>query len=154
MIKNNLYFLNIRIISLLISILLPILSMNACSPASAVSSTAAMAGLFGAGAGAAGGVYLGQQDIGVTANEGAAALGAAGALVGLTAGAIAHQNEIDKQKQTYYDRVPYETDLRAGEIERVHTYVDESSSWGRNEVKSYEDRYPLEDENRPFQGKK
>ena len=125
-----------------------------CSAQSAASSTALLAGLIGGGAGVAGGAIIGQNDRSIGAKRGAVALGTVGALLGATAGSVARQNEIDAQRETYFKREPYETDQRQLEIDKFREQVYESSSWGRNEVRPYEERYVILDENPPYQGPK
>lgn len=131
------------------SVLLP-----SCSPSSVLSPAAALGTAVGVGAGIAGANIAADHDASIDSTKAAAVFGGAAGALGMAAGAMVHQNEVEEQKKQYYQRVPYETNKTQEQIDRHRQYIEESESWGRGEVKPYEDRYQIDPDRRVYQGAK
>lgn len=128
-----------------------LLFSSACSP----SSYTAQETLGGLAAGTAVGSGVGwllAQKVGNT-TENVLINGAIGAGVGLLAGALLHERNVAVAKER--DVVQREARLlheNERELTQLRRQIEAASSWGNNETKSWEQRYPEENPNRPYQG--
>ena len=81
--------------------------------------------------------------------------GAIGAGAGLLTGVII--NEYQKRQSPEEIRIIREAQLIGSNqttIDKLRKEVDESSDWGKNESRSWEERYQTEDSHRPYLGVK
>jgi len=135
-----------------LSLLIIVLGLSCgCSPASYSSTEGIVGGLAGSAVGSGVGALIGSQAGNMGTNI---ALNAAiGGGMGLLSGAILHEHNL----QVARDR---EIVLREAElidenqrsIDLLRDQVNETSSWGKNEVKSWDERYPAENLELPYQG--
>lgn len=124
---------------------------SACS----LSSLPTTDGLLGATAGAVVGGGIGNiigDHLGKKTENTAIAAGV-GALSGLAIGGLIHDNRMEIAKEDA--QVIREAELissRQKEIDEVRKSTEAKSSWGRSEVKPWQDRYQIETSEYPYQG--
>jgi len=129
-----------------------ILISSSCSPMSYLSQSAGMGSLIGGGLGTAGGAIWAENDSSIDGDQVTPLLGMGVAALGAVAGAYSHEQTINEQRRQYVVREHIEPDEMDAKIERLRKEVNASGSWGRLETKSYEERYPTEDGELPYQG--
>lgn len=125
--------------------------VSACSP-SGYSSREGMTGaMLGTALGSGVGWLLGNEVGDKTENV---ALNAAiGGGIGLLAGALMHERNISlARKRAVVIREAALASENQKEIDALRQRVDDASSWGRNEVKPWDERYIGNEPDRPFQG--
>lgn len=128
-----------------------ILLAAGCSPASMFSQEGAIAGLITSGIGAGAGYAVGNQIGKKTENT---LLGAGtGAALGLMAGGLLHEQNLRTAKQrAVVVREARMIDSNQKEIDDLRERVTESTRWGGNEVRSWNERYLDEEPANPYQG--
>ena len=137
--------------SLIISSLPVMLFFTSCSASSAFTQSGGLGALFGGAAGAGIGAAVGDQH--GEAQLGAAVGGAIGAGLGLLTGGIIHeQNEATAKQDEIVVRQAAAVSREQLEIDALRKQVNESSDWGGNETKPWEERYNGSNPNRPYQG--
>ena len=127
----------------------------ALSSACSLSSIPTMDGLAGATAGAVVGGGIGSiigDEVGKKTEN--TLLGAGvGALSGMGIGSIIHGNRMELAKEdAQVIREAKQLDARQKEIDDIRRAVDSDSSWGRSEVKPWQERYNTEASDIPYQG--
>ena len=126
-------------------------TLAACSAGSAFTQSGALGTVLGGAAGAGIGASLGKQH-GET-ELGALVGGSIGAGLGLISGAIIHeQSEQMARKEEIVVRQAAAVSPEQLEIDALRKEINASSDWGRNETKSWEDRYEGSRSNSPYQG--
>ena len=128
------------------------MTQTGCSPAGLASTEGMFGGLAGAAVGSGVGALLADQS-GGSMGKNIALNAAIGAGVGLLGGSILGENNLKIQRQR--EIVLREAELideNQRELDLLRGQIDESSSWGRNEVKPWNERYPAEDLQLPFDG--
>lgn len=127
------------------------LLLSGCSASSAFTQSGGVGALVGGAAGAGIGASIGDQ-YGET-QFGALLGGGIGAGLGLLTGAVIHeQNEEMARKEEIVVREAVGVSPEQYEIEALRKEVNESSDWGRNETKPWEERYRGSNPNAPYQG--
>ena len=134
-----------------VGLILSLASTSACS-ASSFPTWEGLAGLTaGAAAGAGIGSIIGDEYGKKTENTLLA--GGIGAATGLAIGALIHDNRMELAKEdAQVIREAQQLDSRQKEIDDIRRAVDSDSSWGRNEVKPWQERYNVETSDIPYQG--
>ena len=126
-------------------------STSGCSASAYGSQEAFTSGLAGGAVGSAVGWLIGDK-IG-NKSENIAVNGAIGAGLGLLAGAAINERNIQLAKQREIvvreARLISKTQM---ELDRLRENLNDSSSWGRNETKPWDQRYTADDYAPPFQG--
>ncbi len=122
-----------------------------CSPASYVAAESMVGTAIGAAAGSGVG-WLFASEVGNTA-ENIIVNGAIGAGVGLLAGAILHERnlQIAREREVVL-REARMLNQNQREIDELRRTVDDASSWGANERRPWDERYQREQSHRPYQG--
>jgi hypothetical protein len=78
---------------------------------------------------------------------------AIGAGVGLAAGAVLYTRQLELKQEQEETKKQGELIVKSQkDIDTLRTQVNESSSWGRNETKSFEERYQIDRSEEPYQG--
>ena len=76
-----------------------------------------------------------------------------GALSGMAIGALVHDNRMELAKEdAQVIREAKQLDARQKEIDDTRRAVDSDSSWGKLEVKPWQERYNIENSEMPYQG--
>ena len=126
-------------------------SASGCSAAAYGSQEAFTSGLAGGAVGSGIGYLIGDR-IG-NKSQNIAVNGAIGAGLGLLAGAAINERNIQLAKQREIvvreARLIGKTQM---ELDKLREELNESTSWGRNEVKPWDQRYTADDYPAPFQG--
>lgn len=134
-----------------LSLSLSLLAPSACS----LSSFPSLEGLAGATAGAAVGAGIGSiiGDHAGKKTENTLMAGGIGALSGMAIGALVHDNRMELAKEdAQVIREAKQLDARQKEIDDTRRAVDSDSSWGKLEVKPWQERYNIENSEMPYQG--
>ena len=126
--------------------------LTACSPRSLFSSTAAIGGAIGAGAGAIGGAILAKEEDSISEKEAIVGLAAVAAAIGSTTGALVHENEQQKERQKYVVRQGVQASQLEKKLDKTRDEVYDSTSWGKAEIKPWEDRFETEPSRGIYQG--
>ena len=128
-----------------------ILLCSGCAPSSMFSQEGGVAGLIMSGVGAGAGYAVGNQIGKKTENT---LLGAGtGAALGLMAGGLLHEQNLRTAKaRAVVVREARMIDSNQKEIDDLRERVTESTRWGGNEVRSWNDRYLDEEPANPYQG--
>ena len=138
-------------LSLCASLLVSSFAATGCTAAAYGSQEALTAGLMGGGIGSGVGWLIGNE-IG-DKSQNIAVNGAIGAALGLLAGAAINERNIQLAKQREVvvreARLIGKTQM---ELDKLRGELDNSSSWGRNEVKPWDQRYTGDDYTIPYQG--
>ncbi|MCC6219616.1 MAG: hypothetical protein IT291_00060 [Deltaproteobacteria bacterium] len=124
-------------------------AMSGCSMRSSYSSEGLIGTLIGTGVGGGLGYFLGDQaDV---AKEGAIAGGAVGAGLGLLAGGLMYDDaQLSRHEVVVRKSLPVSDTSK--QIDAIRNQVYDSSSWGNNETKSWNERYLGKNPNIPYQG--
>lgn len=126
--------------------------LSACSPSSFFSSSAALTTIGLGSLGVAGGAILAEEDPSVDGTKASAALGAGAAALGLLAGAYMEEQHVAAQKEEFIRREPKPLDPIQAEIDHTNNLIHESTTWGKGEIRPWNERYLGESESRPYQG--
>lgn len=125
--------------------------LSGCSAGSAFTKDGGLGALIGGALGAGAGAALGDQR--GEAEAGAVLGGVVGAGLGLIAGAVIHeQGEEAARKNEIIVRRAAPVSLEQREIDALREEVYDSTSWGRGEVKPWNERYRGDNPNIPYQG--
>lgn len=138
---------NLINIALCISLFAP----SACS----VSSLPSFEGLAGAVAGTAVGAGIGSivGDHAGKKTENTLMAGGIGAATGIALGALVHDNRMELAKEdAQVIREARQIDARQKEIDETRRAVESDSSWGKLEIKPWQERYNIENSEMPYQG--
>ena len=128
------------------------LSLSACSASSIMTPFAAVGTLAGAGLGAVTGAVVAATDDSFDKNATIALGTGAGAATGVIVGAMMHERQQEIEKIRPIVREPMYTDNEVQrEIDGLRQEMRDDSSYGRSEVKPWDDRY-LENDSLPYQG--
>ena len=125
----------------------------ACSPGAYTSTESLMGAALGTAAGSGVGLLYANKYGNKTENI--LINGAIGSGVGLLAGALLHERNLKVAKER--DVVLREARLiheNEKELVELRKQIESASSWGQNEPKPYDQRYPEANPNRPYQGPK
>lgn len=128
-----------------------LLSTQGCSLASYASQEAFTGGIAGAAVGSGVGWLIGEQ-VG-NKSENIAVNAAIGAGLGLLAGAVLNERNLQLARER--EVVVREAKLISKtqrELDELRENLNDSSSWGRNEVTPWDQRYWGEDPHIPYQG--
>lgn len=127
------------------------LSTTGCSLANYVSQEGLTGALGGTAVGSAVGWFIGEE---VGNKEENIALNAAiGTGVGILAGAAVNQKNIrSARKKEVAIREAKLISKNQKELDKLREEINESSSWGRNEVKPWDKRYIANEQDPPYQG--
>ncbi|MCB0323863.1 MAG: hypothetical protein KDD69_09830 [Bdellovibrionales bacterium] len=139
-----------RSVSAVCSALL-LFQISGCSAASYVSQEALTAGVVGSAAGSGIGWLIGNE-IG-DKSQNIAVNAAIGGALGLIAGAIINERNVQIARQR--EVVMREARLMSRnqrELDALRESLYDSTSWGRAEVKPWDERYQINDSHRPYQG--
>ncbi|HQH27714.1 MAG TPA: hypothetical protein PLP17_09990, partial [Oligoflexia bacterium] len=128
-----------------------ILSLHACSPASYTSTESLIGGLTGGAIGSGIGYYFGDTYGNMTDNV--MLNGAPGAGIGILGGAmLADRNLVVERQREIVKREAELIDQNQRELDILRTGLYDSTSWGGNETKPWDLRYPAEDAGLPYEG--
>ncbi len=125
------------------------------SSACSLSSLPTLDGLAGAAAGAVVGGGIGSiiGDHTGKKTENTLMVGAIGAATGLGIGALINDNRMElAQEDAQVIREAQQLDSRQKEIDGIRAAVNSDSSWGRAEVKPWQERYLTETSDLPYEG--
>ncbi len=122
-----------------------------CSPTSVLSTEGAVGGALGAAGGTGIGYAIGQS-IGKT-TENMLLAGTIGSGLGLMAGGLLYEHNVfSSQEREVIIRRAQRINSQQREIDALREDMFERSSWGRSEVKGWNDRYWGESPNTPYEG--
>lgn len=125
--------------------------LSGCSPTSSISPEIFTGTALGTAAGSSVG-WIFSREYGNTAQN-LLVNGAIGAGVGLLAGTLLHERNVKlAQERQVVIREAEVIDESQKEIDQLREKVYDSSSWGRNETKSFDRRYQTEESEAPYQG--
>ena len=134
-------------------IVVPVLFLQGCAPATLLATESLTGSLVGTLGGSAVGLFFAEsQDVSKT-TENILVNGAIGAGIGLLAGAYIHQQNLEIAKERAKVEKEYQL-LRENqtEIDELRKKVYDSSSWGANESRPWKERYRINTESDPYQG--
>ncbi len=124
---------------------------SGCTAASYVSQEALTASLVGSAAGSGIGWLIGNE-VG-SKTENIAVNAAIGGGLGLLAGAIINEKNVSlARKREVVLREARLMDRNQMDLDRLREDLYDSTSWGRAETKSWDERYQVEQSGRPYQG--
>lgn len=130
-----------------------LIALSACSPGSYLSTESFAGTALGAAAGSGVGLLFANK-VGNTA-ENVLINGAIGSGIGLLAGAMLHERNLEVAQQREVAlreaRLLHENER---ELTILRRQIESASSWGNNETKDFGERYPETNPNRPYQGPK
>ena len=135
----------------LVPALIIVVLANSCAPSSVISPEGAVGGLLGSAVGGGVGAFF-AQDYGHQ-TENILINGAIGAGAGLAAGALVH--EIRMESANEKARIVRQAEMigeAQREIDLLRQEMADASTWGRGEVKPWEDRYMGDNPDLPYQG--
>lgn len=125
--------------------------VSGCSPASVLTTEGAAGGLLGAAGGTGIGYAIGTQ-IGKT-TENMLLAGTIGTGLGLMAGGLLYeQNMFSAERREVVIRRAQQISTQQKRIDSLREEMFERSSWGRQEVKSWNDRYWGDSYDSPYEG--
>ena len=134
-----------------ISLLLILLPLSSCSPSSYTSAEGLTGTLIGTGIGSGIGWFLGEE-LGKK-KENIAVNAAIGGGAGLLGGALLHEKKISLAKEReVVIREALLIDENQKELDNLRNDLDESTNWGRGEVKPWDQRYLDYEDDRPHHG--
>lgn len=135
-------------LSLICSLMIAQLS---CSPSSYTSQEGMMGGITGTTIGAGIGWWFGKEYGKMTENI--LLNSAIGGGIGLLAGALLHDQNIKiARKREIVKRESIMISQNQKELDMLRERLYDSTSWGGNETKSWDERYVGEDSDYPYQG--
>lgn len=131
--------------------LLTVISLSACAPSSMFTQEGLVTSSFGAAAGTGAGYLIGKQIGKKTENM---LLGAAtGSALGLMAGGLLHENNIrSAQQREVLIRQARMVGSTQKELDILREQLYDSTRWGGNEVKPWEERYWGDFHGHPYEG--
>lgn len=122
-----------------------------CSPAAYSSSEGIVGGLIGSAMGSGVGAYFGSVEGNMTKNILANA--AIGGGLGLLGGSMMYENNLQLERQReVVVREAEMIDKNQRELDLSRERLYDSTSWGGNDSKPWNERYPAEDLELPYQG--
>jgi len=126
----------------LIAVTLLSISLSACSTTSIASPVAAVGTIVGAGVGALTGGLIASRDKDYDKGKTIAVGAGAGAGLGLLAGALVqnHNEEVEKARPVVREPM-YTNNPVQREIDAIRKDMRDSTSYGRGEVRSWDQRY-------------
>ena len=129
------------------------LAFFGCSPTAVTAPEGMIGTALGAAAGSGVGLLFGNKEGNTTENV--IVNSAIGAGVGLLAGSLLHERnlQIAKEREVVL-REARMLDSNQQDIDQLRRKVYDSSSWGANETKVWDERYEENQSNRPYQGPK